>query len=137
MNCGILQTPSGSSGRAIPGYFYAKMHPKLQLSSYFYFFVNPEHELGIKMPAVGFPSRASKKQLTSYSSILPFQKGSPIAFLDFSAPLATRILLVSSISCGILQATSGSSGLAIPVYFLAKMHPKPYSSNYLHFLVNP
>ena len=92
------------------------------------------------MPAVGFPSRASKKQLTSYSSILPYQKGSRIAFVDFSATLAhysTRILLVSSKSYGILQATSRSSGRAIPAYFLAKMHPKPHVNNYFHFLVNP
>ena len=34
---GILQTPSGSSGRAIPAYFYVEMYPKPHLKFFFSF----------------------------------------------------------------------------------------------------
>ena len=92
------------------------------------------------MSVIGFPSRASKKQLTSHSSILPYSKASSAPFKDLFAPFtqySTKILLVSSWSCGILQTPSGSSGRAIPAYFHVKMHPKPHVNNYFHFLVNP
>ena len=91
------------------------------------------------MSAIGFPSRASKKQLASYSSILPYSKASSAPFKDLFAPFtqySTKILLVSSRSCGILQTPSGSSGRAIPAQFLAKMHLNPLLLNYFYFFVN-
>ena len=92
------------------------------------------------MSAIGFPSRASKKQLTSHSSILLYSKASSSLFNALFAPFTqypTKILPVSSRSCGILQTSSGSSGRANPVYFYVKMHPTPHLKNYVHFLVNP
>ena len=92
------------------------------------------------MSAIRIPSRASKKQLASYSSILPYSKAPSAPFKDLFAPFtqySTKIRSVSSRSCGILQTPSGSSGQAIPAYLHVIMHPKPHLNNYFHFLVNP
>ena len=92
------------------------------------------------MSVIVFPSRASKMQLTSHSSILPYQNASSAPLKDFFARFtqySTKILLISSRSCGILQTPSGSSGRAIPAYFHVNMHPKPHLNNYFHFLVTP
>ena len=68
------------------------------------------------------------------------RKASSAPFKDLFAPFSqysTKILPVSSRSCGFLQTPSGSSGRANPVYFYVKMHPTPHLKNYVHFLVNP
>ena len=125
---------------AVPAYFHAKMHPKPHLSNYFDFLVNPEQEFSILIPEIRFCSRASKKYLTSYSSILSYPKASSTQFIKFHALFAKyslRLLLISFMCCGILQSPSGSSGRAVPAYFLAKMHSKLHFSNYFPFLVNP
>jgi hypothetical protein len=115
---------------AIPKCFLNPIYPNI-----FTFWSSPN-----KMYAIGFPSRASKKQLTSHSSILLYSKASSSLFNDLFAPFtqySTKILPVSSRSCGILQTLLGSSGQANPVYFYVKMHPTPHLKNYVHFLVNP
>ena len=126
----LAQTNGPTDGRTIPKRFLNPIYPNI-----FTFWSIPN-----KMYAIGFPSRASKKQLTSHSSILPYSKAPSAPFKDLFAPFtqySTKILPVSSRSCGILQTPSRSSGRANPVYFYVKMHPTPHLKNYVHFLVNP
>ena len=136
----LWQTPSGSSGWAIPAYCYAKMLSKPQLSYYFHFLSIPNKNSSSKCLQSEFLQELPRSSWWTIPAIYHTQRHRPHHLKIFGSPLAqytTKILLESSRSCGILQPPSGSSGQAIPAYFRVKMHPKPYLNNYFHFLVNP